>query len=223
MSDCGLSSLPSDLIAQIREPQSTLAPLIKNMDISNNNLSRLPIELGRLTQLKRFIISDNRLQHWSDADCAAIFTCMTQLQMLDLHGNRLMCLPRIMFTAHHRQLQTLNVSKNQLTALPDSVLLLTELVVLDASENKIVQLPEEGWGQLKKLEELNLDQNQLVRIPDKWSQLDQLVTLKLEKNRINAFPAAILKNERLSTLNLDQNPFTMRQLMELDGFEEVDC
>ena len=70
---------------------------------------------------------------------------LTQLQSLDLTRNRLTALPE--WLGQLTQLQSLHLSRNRLTALPESLGQLTQLQSLNLSNNRLTALPE-SLGQL---------------------------------------------------------------------------
>ena len=80
-------------------------------------------------------------------------------------------------------LQTLNLSHNNLATLPNGICKLSYLKTINLSNNKIAQLPK-NFGHLNDLEELNLCQNSLVIIPKSFGWLSKLRKLDLSKNSI---------------------------------------
>ena len=86
------------------------------------------------------------------------------------------------------QLTDLNLSHNQLTTLPDSLLAqLTQLTVLNLASNQLTALPD-SLGQLTQLKSLDLSINQLTTLPDSLGQLTQLQSLALSSNQLTALP-----------------------------------
>ncbi len=80
------------------------------------------------------------------------------------------------------ELLELDLSGNALTgALPAEIRFLSQLEVLDASDNNMTGVPAEV-GQLKRLKILDLSNNQLTGLPLELGQLTQLETLDLRGN-----------------------------------------
>ena len=70
----------------------------------------------------------------------------------------------------------LNLSGQGLTALPEAIGQLTQLLVLDLSRNQLTALPE-AIGQLTQLQWLDLNDNALTALPEAIGQLTQLQRL----------------------------------------------
>jgi len=103
------------------------------------------------------------------------------------------------------KLQSLNISYNQLTELPELLGNLIQLQLLDLSNNKLAKLPN-SLCQLAQLSVLNLMNNQLDALPDKLGPLRKLHDLTLTNNRIKDLPVDCAKLSRLRQLALNDNP-----------------
>eukprot|EP00053_Salpingoeca_punica_P019463 m.197057 g.197057 ORF g.197057 m.197057 type:complete len:289 (+) comp17658_c0_seq3:44-910(+) len=77
-----------------------------------------------------------------------------------------------------------DLSNNQITALPDNFGSLTHLVHLDLSKNQLTSLPT-SFGQLSSLRHLDLCHNQLNRLPLSFAELDSLTWLDLRENPLD--------------------------------------
>ena len=77
--------------------------------------------------------------------------------------------------------KTLDLGKNQLTRLPESIGQLKSLEFLHLNNNQLAALPE-SIGQLAFLRYLYLDNNQLATLPESIEQLKSLQNLNLEGN-----------------------------------------
>ena len=79
---------------------------------------------------------------------------------------------------------------HQLTELPKSLAQLTELQVLNLSNNLLATLPE--WlGQLTQLQSLDLSYNQLMILPESLGQLTNLQSLNLYHNSLVELPNSL--------------------------------
>lgn len=76
-----LQQLPAELLQKLSGP-STLAPLLKSLDLSGNRLEQLPKEMGALTQLRRLNLSRNRLAVVSDAEAETVWQAWRKLEVL---------------------------------------------------------------------------------------------------------------------------------------------
>ena len=85
---------------------------------------------------------------------------------------------RRIIEAARSQARALDLSRCELTAVPDSVRLLTSLTELDLSENWLTAAPD--WtGQLDSLTKLNLRGSELTAVPDSIGRLTSLTELWL--------------------------------------------
>ncbi|MEP6935411.1 MAG: leucine-rich repeat domain-containing protein, partial [Nitrospirota bacterium] len=103
------------------------------LDLNGNQLTYLPSELRRLKKLRGLRVSRNRLQRISDVVCE-----LRTLRELDLSFNQLTELPDL---AALSELQQLDVSHNRLDALPIDIGQIKELRLLNLAENKLTDLP----------------------------------------------------------------------------------
>jgi len=97
------------------------------------------------------------------------------------------------------------LSQLDLTLLPDSLSLLTDLQKLSLTNNQLNALPN-SIGALINLQELNLANNQLNTLPNSIGALINLQRLDLANNQLNALPNSIgaLINLRLLLLMNNQ-------------------
>lgn len=145
-------------------------------------------EQGRLVQRRDYLnLAGLGL---TDADLAAPFTpgerglpeislaSLPHLRYLDLTGNQLTALPECVtgFT----DLVWLGLNFNQLEALPESIGALAKLQRLYLRGNALAALPE-GVGNLKALLELDLTGCQLARLPAAMGRLEALEHIALEE------------------------------------------
>jgi internalin A len=116
-------------------------------------------------------------------------------------------------------LSTLNLYDNQISVIPDSIAQLTKLSSLDLDNNQISVIPD-SIAQLTKLSQLYLYSNQISVIPDSIAQLSKLSTLRLSENQISIIPDSIAQLTNLSQLGLNNNqlssiPDSIVQLINL--------
>lgn len=105
------------------------------------------------------------------------------------------------------ELKELLVFDNQLKALPASIGKLSELELLDVSENHITELPEE-FGGLVTLKDCNLGDNKLTALPRSIGKCDRLEVLKVSNNELAALPIEMQELVDLKELYVDFNKIT---------------
>ncbi|XP_053425145.1 protein flightless-1 homolog isoform X4 [Nycticebus coucang] len=162
------SNLPTSL-----EGLSNLA----DVDLSCNDLARVPECLYTLPSLRRLNLSSNQITELS--------LCIDQW----VH------------------VETLNLSRNQLTSLPSAICKLTRLKKLYLNSNKLDfdGLPS-GIGKLTSLEEFMAASNNLELIPESLCRCPKLRKLVLNKNRLVTLPEAIHFLTEIEVLDVRENP-----------------
>jgi Leucine-rich repeat (LRR) protein len=113
---------------------------------------------------------------------------LTQLESLNLAGNRLAELPTEI--GNLTQLESLNLALNRLTSLPPEIGQLTQLEWFNLNGNQLTELPPE-IGKLTQLQMLYLDGNQLTELPPEIGNLKQLKWLRLSGNLLTELPPEI--------------------------------
>jgi len=141
--------------------------------------------------------------------------------ILDLSSLGLTALPESIVTL--TQLQELYVHNNQLTALPESISGLTRLQELFVPNNQLTGLPE-SIGALTQLQSLDVSGNQLTALPESIAALTQLKMLTVWENQLTALPESIAALTQLKMLTVWENQLTalpesiaaLTQLQSLD-------
>ncbi|KAI6075042.1 hypothetical protein LUU34_00464400 [Aix galericulata] len=102
--------------------------------------------------------------------------------------------------------QKLNLSRNQLVAIPPSLGKLDRLVVLNLGGNCLKCLPKE-IGLLRNLKVLFVNMNCLTEVPAELSLCRKLEVLSLSHNCISQLPSSFTDLTNLKKLNLSNNRF----------------
>jgi internalin A len=126
------------------------------LDLTNLNLTKLPIEITKAKHLKVLYLSDNYLEYLPD-----FIGSLEMLRELDLRNNEIRQLPNEI--SKLTQLTNLDLRRNQLETVPFGITELASLKVLDLRNNRIQELPLEII-KLINLRRLDLRRN-LLRIP----------------------------------------------------------
>lgn len=150
---------------------------LSDVDLSLNDLTRVPECLYTLSSLKRLNLSGNQISELS--------LCIDQWT----------------------QLETLNLSRNLLTSLPSAICKLTKLKKLYMNSNKVDfdGIPS-GIGKLTSLEEFMAANNNLELIPESLCRCSKLKKLVLNKNRLVTLPEAVHFLTLLEVLDVRENP-----------------
>jgi len=113
--------------------------------------------------------------------------------VLDYSNKSLTKVPESIFS--QTEARQLNLSENNLTgALPGEIRFLSNLTVLDLSDNNFTGVPAEV-GQLSQLEELDLSNNSLTGLPQELGNLKKLKVLNLSGNTYSASDLSIIKEK----------------------------
>ncbi|KAJ2089870.1 hypothetical protein IW138_003164 [Coemansia sp. RSA 986] len=142
--------------------------------------------------------------------------------MLNLSNNMLIQLPPG-FGRTFSKIQLLDISGNQIAALPEDISHLRCLRELNASRNALIGLPI-TIGSLRSLEVLNIAENYIVSLDASVSRLENLRMLNISDNRITHLPTCLgLLAQNIRILLVDGNPFDKgqrdmpRQSSAMDG------
>jgi internalin A len=171
-----------------------------SLNLSRRKLTKLPPEIGQLTNLTWLNLSENQL-----TTVPATIGQLRNLTKLSLSKNQLTTVPAEI--GQLTNLTKLSLSKNQLTTVPAEIGQLTNLTELWLYENQLTTVPAEIW-QLTNLTELYLYGNQLTTVPAAIGNLTNLTRLDLSKNQLTTVPAEIGQLTNLTKLSLYGNQLT---------------
>lgn len=170
---------------------------LKELQMSNMALKRVPGSIRASTTLSRLDLSCNRI---SDLESAHLHDIQT-LTSLKVQNNRLSSIPS--YFLQMRALKYLNISNNTFEKFPSVVCEMSNLVDLDVSFNQIAKLPSE-MSDLKSLERLICIGNELKEFPKSFSTLANLRVLDVRRNKlVDLTPVYALPS--LETLKADSN------------------
>ena len=133
----------------------------------------------------------------------ASIDCSSQnVSVISLMGNGLMTIA--FEPSCYGCLEELYLNGNELTSLPDELLLCTKLRVLNVIANKLSILPK-NFGNLLNLQEFHADENALTELPDSFECLARLRVAELSNNKLRELPSNLQGLVALNTLNVSSN------------------
>jgi len=182
---------PFQLIQRVRKEKTN------HLNLSRNQLSELPAEIGKLTNLTELYLSNNQL-----TELPAEIDKLTGLTALYFIDNQLSELPAEI--GKLTNLTELYLNNNQLSALPAEIGKLTDLTQLDLIDNQLSELPAE-IGKLTNLTRLDLSGNQLSELPAEIGKLTNLTRLDLIDNQLTELPESVRRLRALKELFLHDN------------------
>lgn len=179
-----LTKLPDSLcsMSKLRELKlgSTIPELDRRAFQNGNWLSTLPEGFGKLSNLERLWVDENKLKILPNS-----FGHLCHLTFVDMCQNLLSILPDSICKLS--SLVTLLLSQNQLKVLPCDFGNLSKLVEVRLDHNELQSLPD-SFQKLTQLKTLDLYSNCLTAIPSFLSKLSQLLRLDLNGNMFVSDP-----------------------------------
>lgn len=221
-------------LSQVPDALTKLTDL-EVLDLSDNELAKLPEGLKNLKQLATLVLSGNKLEELPRIVCQ-----LKTLTTLDVAYNTISKLPESI--SNLDKLTTLNLSYNELEEIPRNLCQLKKLTTLDITSNPIKRTANEITNlrllttlrmagttlrelpsflcQLKRLVNLDVSRNEISRLPETLSGLSQLQTLNLSTNKLEELPKSLFVLKRLTTLDISWNslkkiPKNIEQLHQL--------
>jgi Leucine-rich repeat (LRR) protein len=194
LSNNELASLPATLLSSL--------PLLSSLSLTNNSLPALPVQGSQLQKLN---LACNRLT--SGDIKPSLLAGLTGLVELNL-GNNLLEELEEQLLANLSSLSLLDLSRNRLLALPQTLRFLRNLKSIDLSGNYITNL--ESPPALPQLWRLNLSGNKITNVSSaSLAGMADLQILDLSNNLVTAIErAAFDANTQLRAVQLDQNQLT---------------
>lgn len=162
---CGLTEFPREIFA--------LADSLEVLNLTGNQLSSLPDDLGRLKKLRILFCSENRFSELPGmlGDCP-------NLSMIGFKANQIEHVPDVAFP---EVLRWFILTDNRISHLPATLGRCTRLQKLMLSGNRLEALPEE-MAACVNLEMIRIASNQFLKLPEWLLRLPRLSWLALAGN-----------------------------------------
>ncbi|TFF87807.1 MAG: DUF4062 domain-containing protein, partial [Promethearchaeota archaeon] len=185
-----------------------------SLDLSNNNLTKVPISLTELKDLKSLYLQNNKLQSLPRS-----ISKMKNLVELNIDNNQLEEIPDSLNSLEN--LQNLFLENNILKVLPEKLKNLSNLKYLDLTQNNLSNLPNDICY-LSSLKFLRVTYNNLKSLPKEFKNLTNLITLHLGGNKFSKFPKSIKYLTNLENLVFNYNNLNSIQNLEnLENLKEL--
>ncbi|QVM98823.1 serine/threonine-protein kinase [Pseudomonas sp. SORT22] len=166
---CGLEHFPREIF--------DLADSLQVLNLTGNNLSDLPEDLGRLHQLKVLFCSQNRFRHLPEG--------IGQCPMLEMVGFKSNQIEQVSGAALPPRLRALVLTDNRIETLPEALGDCPHLQKLMLAGNRLRELPA-SLARCTRLELLRLSANRLPALPDWLLQMPRLAWLAYAGNPMAA-------------------------------------
>jgi small GTP-binding protein len=159
---------------------------LADLYLSSNKLSSLPEEIKELKSLVNLGLDDNNIEAFPKE-----INLLTNLEYLDLRGNQIKYIPKEI--AKLQRLVTLDLRRNAIEDIPIEISLLTNLETIYLTGNKIKKVRSEIFS-LPKLKSLYLGKNQLRNLPNELAKAN-LQFLELLDNQLQIPPEILSKED----------------------------
>lgn len=168
----GLTHFPEEIF--------DLAETLEILDLSQNKLSALPADFGRLKKLRIFFASDNLFTVLPEvlADCP----------LLDITGFKANIIETVPPRSINTNLRWLILTNNRITSLPAEIGNCPRMQKLMLAGNRFTALPEE-LAQCRNLGLLRISANRLTQLPGWLLAMPKLSWLAFSGNLFNIKPA----------------------------------
>ena len=162
---CGLTRLPEEVFE--------LADSLEVLNLSGNQLTDLPPDMGRLKKLKIVFGSNNLFEHLPES--------LGECQSLEVVGFKATRIRHVPGEALPPKLRWLILTDNAVKTLPDALGERPALQKLMLAGNRLKAMPD-GLAEAKNLELLRLSANDFEALPSWLTQLPGLAWLALAGN-----------------------------------------
>ena len=202
LTNCGLDRIPSSI---------KRCKHLQRLNLEGNQIKHIPRWLSSLDSLEEVNLNFNRL-NLKRRDIRRL----SKVEDVLLAGNGLKKLPD---NVGCLRCESLNLSKNQLSALPKSFAEMKQARYLIFYDNKFETIPEELAG-FKNLKHLDFYKNNM-EIPDFIGDMDNLQQLFLSFNKIEEIPDTLRNLKRLKYFYIHHNElhFLPEWITEMDSIE----
>lgn len=191
-------------------------PKLESLQLSGQNINKVPKEVFKLTELKYLSMSYTKLKILPKG-----LSKLTKLEHLSVKNNLLNEI-KIDFS-RLTQLKTLHLTNNQFESIPKSLNKAASLEMLYLQNNNIREANRD-FTQLKKLKGIELSNNKIASFPFLLGKSTSLENLRLDRNNISSIDGireglfVNIKSIGLSNNNIESLP---KELSFCENLESV--
>jgi Leucine-rich repeat (LRR) protein len=186
LSDNVISDLP-DLSALTK---------LHTLDLAHNSFAKLPESVLALVRLQTLNLGFNLLDMLPSG-----FSALSSLRSLDLQSNKLLVFPAVLTTL---KLETLDISNNTVSKLPDVISGMMTLKSLSANHCGLGKLPAELFN-IESIRKLSLNDNEFTSLSKSITKLSALEELYLSGNQLESLPDEICALVKLKIFDVSRN------------------
>jgi len=168
---CGLTEFPTQIFE--------LADSLEVLDLSQNHLSQLPNDFGRLSKLRIVFFSDN--------DFTELPEVLSQCKQLDIIGFKANKISHISESTLPQNIRWLILTNNRLTAIPKAIGQCGKMQKLMLAGNQIAHLPDELQN-CQSLGLLRISMNLIEKFPSWLLSMPNLSWLAFSRNPFHNVP-----------------------------------
>nr|XP_040044913.1 leucine-rich repeat-containing protein 69 [Gasterosteus aculeatus aculeatus] len=172
-----------------------------SLNLSSRKIKVVPTCISRLTNLKILLLNNNSI-----SSLPAELLALQHLSELNLGNNDFNDIPAPLGLLE--SLTKLYLYSNRITAVPPDVIRgLQNLVVLNLNHNQIQRLPPEIKS-LSRLRHLSVLDNKLEEVPVELGHLTSLTEINLTSNNLSWLPQQLYQCKELTKLHVARNKLT---------------
>eukprot|EP01105_Mastigella_eilhardi_P001278 TRINITY_DN1156_c0_g1_i1.p1 TRINITY_DN1156_c0_g1~~TRINITY_DN1156_c0_g1_i1.p1 ORF type:complete len:2213 (+),score=546.42 TRINITY_DN1156_c0_g1_i1:78-6716(+) len=222
-SDCGLFYLPA-LVRHTASPDKrTFLSSVCVVNLKHNRLNHMPVTLCLFTNLVSLDLGFNNVEEISYQGCELLTSHLRKLTELDLSHNDLVALPYSF--SGFSELKTLLLQQNKLNCFPDAVLQLPALTRLNMSFQPLQGLPDNDVPAFSDcIAALALCSTGIYEYPTTFCDFPRLTTLDLSNNSLKFLPEELGHLTALVELKAATNSFPIfpRVLLTMPALLHLD-
>mmetsp|Transcript_20469 Transcript_20469/g.28756 ORF Transcript_20469/g.28756 Transcript_20469/m.28756 type:complete len:263 (+) Transcript_20469:95-883(+) len=199
---------------------------LRVINLRENNIEKLGRDIKVFTKVKALDLSLNRL-----VSIPPSISCLQRMQKLLLSGNRITTIPVELWSL--QRLEIVDLSSNLIVDLeiPEeskekSTALAPNLRELNLGKNSLKRLPD-TLGNASNLRTLKVDANSLTSLPQGLGNLAEIRKISCRNNDLDGpgcIPEALLRDTKLFIIELDGNPIAKDgKYYKLKGFSAYEA